>query len=63
MTAEIVIDALTMAWFRKKPGPGLIHHSDRGSQGEFNQSLQHLSHGGVEWDDRRGGKKNGQGER
>jgi hypothetical protein len=25
--------------------------------------LQHLSHGGVEWDDRRGGKKNGQGER
>lgn len=32
MTAEIVIDALTMAWFRKKPGPGLIHHSDRGSQ-------------------------------
>jgi len=32
MTAEIVIDALTMAWFRKKPAPGLIHHSDRGSQ-------------------------------
>lgn len=32
MTADIVIDALTMAWFRKKPAPGLIHHSDRGSQ-------------------------------
>jgi transposase InsO family protein len=32
MTADIVIDALTMAWFRKKPVPGLIHHSDRGSQ-------------------------------
>ena len=32
MTADIVIDALTMAWFRRKPGPGLIHHSDRGSQ-------------------------------
>ena len=32
MTADIVIDALTMAWFRKKPGPGLIHHSDRGNQ-------------------------------
>jgi putative transposase len=32
MTADIVIDALIMAWFRKKPAPGLIHHSDRGSQ-------------------------------
>ena len=32
MTADIVIDALTMAWFRKNPAPGLIHHSDRGSQ-------------------------------
>ena len=32
MTADIVTDALTMAWFRRKPGPGLIHHSDRGSQ-------------------------------
>ena len=32
MTADIVTDALTMAWFRRKPAPGLIHHSDRGSQ-------------------------------
>jgi len=32
MTADIVTDALTMAWFRRKPEPGLIHHSDRGSQ-------------------------------
>lgn len=32
MTADIVIGALTMAWFRKKLAPGLIHHSDRGSQ-------------------------------
>jgi putative transposase len=32
MTADIVVDALTMAWFRRKPGPGLLHHSDRGSQ-------------------------------
>ena len=28
MTAELVTDTLTMAWFRRKPGPGLIHHSD-----------------------------------
>jgi putative transposase len=32
MTADIVTDALTMAWFRRRPEPGLIHHSDRGSQ-------------------------------
>ena len=32
MTADIVTDALTMAWFRRKPEPGVIFHSDRGSQ-------------------------------
>lgn len=32
MTADIVTDALTMAWFRRKPGTGVIFHSDRGSQ-------------------------------
>lgn len=32
MTADIVIDALKMAWFRRRPAPGVIHHSDRGSQ-------------------------------
>ena len=32
MTADIVTEALTMAWFRRRPEPGLIHHSDRGSQ-------------------------------
>jgi putative transposase len=32
MTADIVTDALTMAWFRRKPDPGVIFHSDRGSQ-------------------------------
>ena len=28
MTADIAVDALTMAWFRHKPAPGLIQHSD-----------------------------------
>ena len=32
MTADLVTDALTMAWFRKRPAPGMLHHSDRGSQ-------------------------------
>jgi transposase InsO family protein len=32
MSAELAVDALTMAWFRRQPGPGLLLHSDRGSQ-------------------------------
>jgi transposase InsO family protein len=32
MKKELVIDALRMAWFRRHPQPGLIFHSDRGSQ-------------------------------
>lgn len=32
LTADLVIDALTMASLRRRPAPGLIHHSDRGSQ-------------------------------
>jgi putative transposase len=32
MTADLATDALTMAWFRRKPDAGVLHHSDRGSQ-------------------------------
>lgn len=32
MTRELVLDALDQAYKRRKPDPGLIHHSDRGSQ-------------------------------
>lgn len=32
LQASIVTDALRMAWFRRRPDPGLIFHSDRGSQ-------------------------------
>jgi putative transposase len=41
MTSDIVTDALTMAWFRRRPAPGVLHHSDRGSQPRFNRSSQH----------------------
>jgi putative transposase len=41
MTADLVTDALTMAWFRRRPPPGALCHSDRGSQGGFNRSSQH----------------------
>ena len=32
MRAELVSDALRMAVARRRPGPGLLHHSDRGAQ-------------------------------
>jgi hypothetical protein len=32
MQSSLVTDALKMAWFRRQPAPGLIFHSDRGSQ-------------------------------
>jgi len=32
MRQELVVEALRMAWFRRRPAPGLIMHSDRGSQ-------------------------------
>jgi putative transposase len=42
MTRALVVDALRMAWFRRRPQAGLIFHSDRGSQycsGEFQDAL------------------------
>ena len=32
MTRELVLEALRMAWATRRPAPGLIFHSDRGSQ-------------------------------
>lgn len=32
MRAELVVDALKMAISRRRPDPGLVHHSDQGSQ-------------------------------
>jgi transposase InsO family protein len=32
MQASLVVDVLRMAYFRRRPEPGLIVHSDRGSQ-------------------------------
>ena len=32
MQSGLVTDARKMAWFRRQPDPGLIFHSDRGSQ-------------------------------
>ena len=41
MRSELVVDALQMALARRKPGPGLVHHSDQGSQPGLKGSSQH----------------------
>jgi transposase InsO family protein len=41
MRAELVCDALRMAIEHRCPAPGLIFHSDRGTQTGLNRSLQH----------------------
>jgi transposase InsO family protein len=43
MRTDFVLDALEQALFDRQPerSDALIHHSDRGSQGGFNRSLQH----------------------
>ena len=54
MRTDLPLEALEMAiWSRQRAGvddlTGLIHHGDRGSQGEFQWSSQHLYRGGVSW--------------
>ncbi|MGW0778325.1 DDE-type integrase/transposase/recombinase [Streptomyces sp. NPDC002835] len=66
--ADLVVAALNMAAAtRGGDVRGVIFHSDRGSEGGFNRSSQHLDHGGVRWDGRQGadsgGRRNTAGER
>ena len=55
LRSDLALDALEMAiWNRQRAGidiSGLVHHSDRGVQGEFKGSSQHLDSGGVVDDD------------
>ena len=49
MQTDFVLDALEQALYARRPerDGALVHHSDRGSQGEFNRSTQHLLIGCV----------------
>lgn len=47
MLAALVVSALEMALQQRRPTPDLVLHSDRGSQGGFNRSSQHLYRAGV----------------
>jgi putative transposase len=43
LEARLTVAALEMALSRRSVKAGLVHHSDRGAQGGFNRSSQHLS--------------------
>lgn len=45
---RLTLAALNAAIERRTPPPGCIHHSDRGSQGGFKRSSQHLNVGGCD---------------
>ncbi len=47
LDARLPLAALDAAIESRHPPPGCIHHSDRGSQGGFNRSSQHLQPRGV----------------
>src|SRR5690606_8566770 len=47
METELVSDALKMALARRRPGEGLLHHSDRGSQYASEAYMQLLASSGI----------------
>ena len=49
LASRLTIAALEQALARRQPPAGLVHHSDRGVQGEFNRSLQQLHKEKLQW--------------
>ena len=47
LTVDLAGNALTMALWRRKPQPGLLHHSDRGSQYAATAYQQQLADHGI----------------
>jgi hypothetical protein len=50
--AGFVLDALEQAVHQRRSGAGLVHHSDRGSQGGLNRSSQHPAEGGCDGEEK-----------
>jgi putative transposase len=48
MQTSLCVKALQMAFWRRKPPPDLLHHSDRGSQYASREYRQHLAVMGME---------------
>lgn len=48
LRAELVVDAVKMAIARRRPEPGLVHHSDRGSQYVSLAMGEHLKEAGID---------------
>jgi putative transposase len=42
LRTSLCINALQLAFWRRKPEPGLVHHSDRGSQYASHEYRSHL---------------------
>jgi putative transposase len=47
LRSELVVDALNMALWRRGPSPGVVHHSDRGSQYTSVEFSKRLEEAGV----------------
>jgi len=47
MKKQLVLDALAMAYWQRKPPKGLLHHSDRGSQYANCEYQKQLNHYGM----------------
>ncbi|MET8354428.1 DDE-type integrase/transposase/recombinase [Micromonospora sp. NPDC005206] len=54
MKSRLAVNALHNAVARRGDVAGRVLHTDRGSQGGFNWSSQHLDHGGLRWGAARG---------
>jgi transposase InsO family protein len=48
LRTDLIDQALTNAVTSRRPASGVVFHSDRGCQGGFNRSSQHLDHGGSD---------------
>jgi HTH-like domain/Integrase core domain len=57
LRTDLVEHALRNAVTQRRPEPGVVFHSDRGCQGGFNWSSQHLRSGGARWEGHETGQR------